>query len=154
VRALHNGNALAFQARVAGSIPAARSSDKSALTSGVFLCLYRLFHVFASGRSRRTGTPSHRVQALKRIDHQARIVVCSATSDQSFVAGAASLGVEDYLNKPCDAERLHSALQRAIARRTPNRRPSLGAAAIFGVGAIANARKCVRSLFAARFVVW
>lgn len=27
-RALHNGNALAFQARVAGSIPAARSSEK------------------------------------------------------------------------------------------------------------------------------
>jgi hypothetical protein len=28
-RALHSGNALAFQARVAGSIPAARSTEKA-----------------------------------------------------------------------------------------------------------------------------
>jgi hypothetical protein len=35
VRALHNGNALAFQARVAGSIPAARSNEKA--------CIHGLF---------------------------------------------------------------------------------------------------------------
>jgi two-component system chemotaxis response regulator CheY len=33
------------------------------------------------------------IQALKHIDHQARIIVCSATSDPSFVAGAAKLGI-------------------------------------------------------------
>ena len=35
MRALHSGNALAFQARVAGSIPAARSTDSARrLTTG------------------------------------------------------------------------------------------------------------------------
>lgn len=56
------------------------------------------------------------IQALQRIDHKARIIVCSATSDQSFVAGAATLGVEAYLNKPVDAERLISAIEKALAK--------------------------------------
>ena len=34
VRALHSGNALAFQARVAGSIPAARSKKRALFHSG------------------------------------------------------------------------------------------------------------------------
>lgn len=46
------------------------------------------------------------IQLLKRIDHKAKIIVCSATSDPSFVAGAAQLGVEAYLNKPIDSEKL------------------------------------------------
>src|ERR1700733_11466122 len=36
------------------------------------------------------------IQALRRIDRHAKIVVCSATSNQSFVAGALTLGVEAY----------------------------------------------------------
>ena len=56
------------------------------------------------------------IQALKRIDHKAKIVVCSATSDQSFVAGALKLGVEAYLNKPVDAERLIAAIAKALAK--------------------------------------
>jgi two-component system chemotaxis response regulator CheY len=56
------------------------------------------------------------IQALQRIDHNAKIIVCSATSNQSFVAGAASLGVEAYLNKPIDPERLLAAIEKALAR--------------------------------------
>ncbi|HEY5339605.1 MAG TPA: response regulator [Candidatus Aquilonibacter sp.] len=58
------------------------------------------------------------IQALKRIDHKATIIVCSATSDQSFVAGAAKLGVEAYLNKPVDPERLLEAIAKALAKKT------------------------------------
>src|ERR1700677_4937283 len=55
------------------------------------------------------------IQALKRIDHKAKIVVCSATSDQSFVGGALKLGVEAYLNKPIDIERLIATIRKALA---------------------------------------
>lgn len=55
------------------------------------------------------------IQALKSIDHHAKIIVCSATSDKSFVSGAISLGVEAYLNKPIDAERLVTAIKKALA---------------------------------------
>ena len=56
------------------------------------------------------------IQALKSIDRNAKIIVCSATSDQSFVAGAAKLGVEAYLNKPVDPERLLAAIEKALAK--------------------------------------
>jgi CheY-like chemotaxis protein len=55
------------------------------------------------------------IQALKHIDHKAKIIVCSATSDKSFVAGALTLGVEAYLNKPVDPERLLGAIKTALA---------------------------------------
>jgi two-component system, chemotaxis family, chemotaxis protein CheY len=55
------------------------------------------------------------IQALKRIDRHAKVVVCSATSDQAFVSGAASLGVEAYLNKPVDPERLLATIKRVLA---------------------------------------
>jgi len=55
------------------------------------------------------------IQALRHIDRKAKIVVCSATSDQSFVAGAAALGVEAYLNKPVDHERLIAVIEKALA---------------------------------------
>jgi len=54
------------------------------------------------------------IQALKHIDHNAKIIVCSATSDKSFVAGAATLGVEAYLNKPVDPDRLLAAIKKAL----------------------------------------
>jgi two-component system chemotaxis response regulator CheY len=56
------------------------------------------------------------IQALHRIDHKVKIVVCSATSDQSFVSGAVKLGVQAYLNKPIDAERLLTAVKTALAQ--------------------------------------
>jgi two-component system chemotaxis response regulator CheY len=54
------------------------------------------------------------IQALKSLDHNAKIIVCSATADKSFVAGAVSLGVEAYLNKPVDPERLLAAVENAL----------------------------------------
>jgi two-component system chemotaxis response regulator CheY len=54
------------------------------------------------------------IQALRSIDKQAKIIVCSGTSDQSFVAGAAALGVEAYLNKPIDPKRLVAAIEKAL----------------------------------------
>jgi two-component system chemotaxis response regulator CheY len=57
------------------------------------------------------------IATLRRMDPKAMIVVCSATSDKSFVAGAASLGVEAYLNKPVNAERLLAAVGAALAKR-------------------------------------
>jgi two-component system chemotaxis response regulator CheY len=57
------------------------------------------------------------IQALQRIDHRVKIIVCSATSNQSFVAGAASLGVEAYLNKPIDPDRLVASIEAALAKR-------------------------------------
>lgn len=59
------------------------------------------------------------IQALKHIDHNAKIIVCSATSDKSFVAGAATLGVEAYLNKPVDPERLLGAIKKALDAPKP-----------------------------------
>jgi two-component system, chemotaxis family, chemotaxis protein CheY len=59
------------------------------------------------------------IQALKHIDHNAKIIVCSATSDKSFVSGAVTLGVEAYLNKPVDPERLLSAIRTALAAPKP-----------------------------------
>lgn len=56
------------------------------------------------------------IQALKHIDHKVKIIVCSATSDQSFVTGAAKLGVEEYLNKPVDPERLIAVIERTLAK--------------------------------------
>jgi two-component system chemotaxis response regulator CheY len=56
------------------------------------------------------------IQALRHIDRNAKIVVCSATSDQSFVTGAASLGVEAYLNKPIDPARLIDVIEKALAK--------------------------------------
>jgi CheY-like chemotaxis protein len=56
------------------------------------------------------------IQALQRIDPQVKIVVCSATADKSFVAGAATLRVEAYLNKPIDPERLLGAVEKALSR--------------------------------------
>jgi two-component system chemotaxis response regulator CheY len=55
------------------------------------------------------------IQALKHIDHKAKIIVCSATSDKTFVSGALSLGVEAYLNKPVDPDRLLAAIKSALA---------------------------------------
>jgi two-component system chemotaxis response regulator CheY len=65
------------------------------------------------------------IQALRRIDPKALIIVCSATSDKSFVTGAVTLGVEAYLNKPIDSERLLAVVAKALAksreqRETPN----------------------------------
>ena len=57
------------------------------------------------------------IQALQHIDHNAKIIVCSATSNQSFVAGALTLGVEAYLNKPIDPERLLAAIEKALAKK-------------------------------------
>ena len=54
------------------------------------------------------------IAALRKLDHKAKIIVCSATSDQSFVAGAANLGVEAYLNKPVPLERLIAAIEKAL----------------------------------------
>jgi CheY-like chemotaxis protein len=56
------------------------------------------------------------IQALHHLDHNAKIIVCSATSDKSFVSGALTLGVEAYLNKPIDPERLVAAIQKALAK--------------------------------------
>jgi two-component system chemotaxis response regulator CheY len=56
------------------------------------------------------------IQALRSIDKRAKIIVCSGTSDQSFVAGAAALGVEAYLNKPIDPKRLVAAIETALVK--------------------------------------
>lgn len=61
------------------------------------------------------------IQALKHIDHNAKIIVCSATSDKSFVSGAVSLGVEAYLNKPVDPERLIAAIKTALDKAPAER---------------------------------
>lgn len=53
------------------------------------------------------------IQALQRLDPEVKIVVCSATSDRSFVAGSAALGVRAYLTKPIDRERLFAAIDKA-----------------------------------------
>ena len=39
------------------------------------------------------------IQALKHIDHKVKIIVCSATSDQSFVTGAAQLSYGRWRKK-------------------------------------------------------
>lgn len=58
------------------------------------------------------------IQALRRIDPTVKIVVCSATSDPAYVAATMKLGVEAYLNKPVDAEKLLATLQ-GIVTQTP-----------------------------------
>ena len=57
------------------------------------------------------------IQALLHIDNDAKIVVCSATADKSFVEGAITLGIEAYLNKPISEERLVAAVAAALEHR-------------------------------------
>ncbi len=61
------------------------------------------------------------IQALLHMDREAMIVVCSATADRSFVAGAVTLGVAAYLNKPISAERLLAAVAAALEKRRATR---------------------------------
>lgn len=61
------------------------------------------------------------IQALRNIEHTAKIIVCSATSDRSFVSGAVGLGVEAYLTKPIDAERLIEAIRKALGPEVEER---------------------------------
>jgi CheY-like chemotaxis protein len=59
------------------------------------------------------------IQAIQHIDHNAKIIVCSATSNQSFVAGAAQLGIKIYLNKPIDPARLLAAVAATLGKVAP-----------------------------------
>jgi two-component system chemotaxis response regulator CheY len=56
------------------------------------------------------------IQAIKRIDPTANVIVCSATSDKAFVSGAVALGIAAYLNKPLDGERLLAAVDAVLAK--------------------------------------
>lgn len=54
------------------------------------------------------------IQALMRIDPNARIVVISATSDPNVVTQSLKLGVRGFVSKPFQPANLLSALQRAL----------------------------------------
>lgn len=55
------------------------------------------------------------IQALMTIDPQARIIVCSSTSDQNVVTQTARLGVRGFVTKPFTHTSIASAVRRALA---------------------------------------
>lgn len=60
------------------------------------------------------------IEAIRREDPQARVVVCSAVGLQEAVMRAIRLGARDFLAKPVAEERLYRALERLLG---PPQRP-------------------------------
>ena len=54
------------------------------------------------------------IDAIRRIDPEARIVVCSSLGQQSIVLQAIRSGARDFIVKPFQPDRVLGAVQRAL----------------------------------------
>lgn len=54
------------------------------------------------------------IEAIRRADPGAKIVVCSAAGTRDAVGRALKLGVQDFLAKPVDEDRLRRTLERLL----------------------------------------
>ena len=55
------------------------------------------------------------VKSIRKIDSDARIIMCSAMGQQSLVMEAIQAGARDFVVKPFQAERVLDALHKALA---------------------------------------
>ena len=99
-RALHNGNALAFQARVAGSIPAARFDQKTAPTGAVFLFLSKRRRIHAKA-TLGCGESAHIARGVTRRQRARTQDDCDTFGQKQFISDRA---VSDP-NKLCQSFR-------------------------------------------------
>lgn len=54
------------------------------------------------------------IKAIKKIDNEARIIVCSAMGQQAMVIESIRAGARDFIVKPFQAERVLEAVRKAI----------------------------------------
>lgn len=54
------------------------------------------------------------LEKLRRIDHQARVVMCSALGEQQMIVRAIQLGARDFVVKPFRTERVISAVTKVM----------------------------------------
>lgn len=54
------------------------------------------------------------LEKLKRIDRNARVVMCSAMGQDKYIIRSIQLGARDFIVKPFKAERIISAVKKAI----------------------------------------
>ena len=54
------------------------------------------------------------LKAIKQIDPNARVIVCSALGQQKLIIEAIKIGAKDFIVKPFDPERLSAAIQKAL----------------------------------------
>jgi len=56
------------------------------------------------------------LKEIKRLDHRAKVIMCSAMGQQKYIIRAIQLGAYDFIVKPFTEERVVSALQKAMVR--------------------------------------
>ncbi|MGB9662310.1 MAG: response regulator [Moorellaceae bacterium] len=56
------------------------------------------------------------VKAIKKLDPNARIIMCSAMGQQLMVTEAIKAGARDFIVKPFQADRVLQALQKALGK--------------------------------------
>jgi two-component system chemotaxis response regulator CheY len=56
------------------------------------------------------------VKAIRQMDPEARIIMCSAMGQQSMVMEAIQAGAKDFIVKPFQHERILQAIERVLAR--------------------------------------
>ena len=54
------------------------------------------------------------LKAIRQLDPNARVIVCSALGQQQLIIEAIKLGAKDFIVKPFDPERLGAAIQKAL----------------------------------------
>jgi len=54
------------------------------------------------------------LKAIKQIDPNARVIICSALGQQKLIIEAIKMGAKDFIVKPFDPERLAAAIQKAL----------------------------------------
>lgn len=54
------------------------------------------------------------LKAIRQLDPNARIIVCSALGQQKLIIEAIKLGAKDFIVKPFDPDRLTQAIQKAL----------------------------------------
>lgn len=56
------------------------------------------------------------VKAIRQVDPDARIIMCSAMGQQAMVMEAIQAGAKDFIVKPFQQERIIQAIERVLAR--------------------------------------
>ncbi len=54
------------------------------------------------------------LKAIRQMDKEARVIVCSALGQQKLIIEAIRMGAKDFIVKPFDPERLAAAIQKAL----------------------------------------